>query len=548
MANIFTNAKNFIKDTLKQAATTDNLRDFAHANRLFVGSDFRLVPKHGAMFHVFFDINPNPQLANNQVSKDPNRIELGLMVKSVALPKYDIATKKLNSYNRQNIIQTRITYDDITIKFHDDSANIVRNFWYDYYRYYYRSSDYQESVYRQNYKYRPQDNGRFGYSLRAELNSETIEPYLQSIRIYSLHQRKFSEYILINPLIRNFRHGAHSYSETNLLDHDMVIEYENILYSEGSVAPRTVKGFAQLHYDNRPSPLKQGGIKSIFGQGGLFDSATSILGVIGNPNSTVGDYINAGFLAARTINTARSMNLKKAALGELTTYYTRESARVLTNTVGRYAVPNFQSSPGAGNKFSGIETATSVALTAGAAVILNSVPSSPRYRNTPIQQSTSSQTPPSNYNPSLPKVFGYTAPASAGTTNQTLNDTSTIVTNQRLIDINQQISEIDGQVDGLNSRLGTITAELTQAQTQLTNTTQALAQLNTDLATAQAIVPSNAQAASAKAELISSINAKIVDTTLARTQAQNDIASRQSIITSLNTSINNLLARRKNLG
>ena len=98
MANIFTNAKNFIKDTLKQAATTDNLRDFAHANRLFVGSDFRLVRKHEAMFHVFFDINPNPQLGNNQVSKDPNRIELGLMVKSVALPKYEIATKKLNSY------------------------------------------------------------------------------------------------------------------------------------------------------------------------------------------------------------------------------------------------------------------------------------------------------------------------------------------------------------------------------------------------------------------------------------------------------------------
>lgn len=549
MANIFTYAKNFVRDTLKQAATIDNLRDYAHANRLFVGSDFRLVPKHGSLFHVFFDINPNSTIANDIVRQDPNRIELGLMVKSVGLPRYDIATKKINAYNRQNLVQTHINYDDITIKFHDDSANIVRNFWYDYYRYYYRSSDYTESVYRQNYKYRPQDRGAYGYSPRAELNGETLEPYLTSVRIYSLHQKRFSEYILINPLIRNFRHGSHSNMESNLLDHDMVIEYENILYQAGDVTSGGVKGFAQLHYDTRPSPLRQGGVKTIFGSGGLLDSATSIFGVLANPNAGATDYINAAFLAARTINTARSMNLKKAALGELTSYYTQQTSKIINDTVqSKYSVPNLQSSPDAGNKQNGISTVTSAAFTVGAAVILNSTSSSNRYQSTPLTQaSTASTAPPSNYNPGLPKLFNAATTTTVDPT-ATLNNQTSAPTNQIVVDTVQQRAELDGQISGLNTRLGQVTGELALAQNQVTATTQAIAELSGRLATVQASTPVGAEAILTRSRLITDLQAQIAEKTKLKTTAENEVTVKQSMITSLNNQINNFTTRRGRLG
>ena len=136
MANIFTNAINFLGATLKQTATADFLRDFTHANQLFVGQDFELVPKSGYLFHVFFDINSN--LASNYMLDGESATTLGMMVKSADLPKYQIENKLYNSYNRPNLIQSKIKFEPVGITFHDDSMNTVRNFWYDYYRYYFK--------------------------------------------------------------------------------------------------------------------------------------------------------------------------------------------------------------------------------------------------------------------------------------------------------------------------------------------------------------------------------------------------------------------------
>ena len=308
MAGIFDDVVNFVGSTLKQVATGDNLRDYKHASKLFVDDQYKLMPKYGFLYHVFFDVNPvaNPDPAN------PNKnYELGMLVKNASLPKFTVDTKTFNAYNRPNIVQTKIHYDSLTFGFHDDSADLVRNFWFDYYNYYYRDSDHTEDLYHMDHKYQDvRPTAAWGYTPRK---TDGV-PYLNSIRIYSLHQKKFSEYILINPVIKSFRHGDHAAGPGEMMSHEMIIDYESVLYCYGTVSSNTVKGFVQLHYDTSPSPLTPagGGSRSILGPGGLFETGNDIIS-----NLAEGNYGAAAFLAARGFNNLSHMNLKSAATTEL---------------------------------------------------------------------------------------------------------------------------------------------------------------------------------------------------------------------------------------
>lgn len=308
MTGIFDDVVNFVGNTLKQIATGDSLKDYKHASRLFVSDQYKLMPKFGFLYHVFFDINPGAYPDPNNPNKN---YELGMLVKTASLPKFTIDTKTLNAYNRPNIVQTKIHYDDLQINFHDDSADLVRNFWFDYYNYYYRDSDHSESLYHQEHKYQDvRPTSSWGYTPRK---TDGV-PYLNSIRIYSLHQKKFSEYVLINPIIKSFRHGEHVSGPGETMQHEMTISYESVLYCYGTVNSNTVKGFAQLHYDTSPSPLTPagGGTRSILGAGGLLETGNDII-----ENLAEGNYGAAAFLAARGINNLSHMDLKSAATSEL---------------------------------------------------------------------------------------------------------------------------------------------------------------------------------------------------------------------------------------
>jgi len=237
---------------VSQVFGSDNIKDYRHANQLFVGDNFRLAPKQGFLYHVFFDLDPSI----SRISKE-NQIEAGMMVKSVDLPKFSIDTKVLNSYNRPNIVQNKIKYDSVNISFHDDNADAVRNFWFDYYYYYYRDADLgyadKSGIVNPAYyiptKYDLRTNNNFGYSPKnySSFTSNQVQQYIKSIRIYSLHKRRFSEYTLINPMITSFRHGQHQAGSGEPMSHEMTISYEFVLYAAGNVSKNTVKGFADIH-------------------------------------------------------------------------------------------------------------------------------------------------------------------------------------------------------------------------------------------------------------------------------------------------------------
>ena len=235
------------------------MHDYRHAARIFTDGNFRLSPKYGFLFYVEFDFNPLITNVSNI-----SAMEMGMIVKSISLPKFTIDTKIHNAYNRVNIVQNKIKYEPISMVFHDDQSDIVRNFWYDYYSYFYRDSDYADSTYSAPNKYQSRPTFDWGYSPRPAIgynNSSSAQPYqyIQAIRIYSLYQQQFSEYQLVNPIITSFKHGEHANGEnTSLLNHEMSIQFETVKYLNGSVTTNTVGGFIDLHYDSTPSPLAPG--------------------------------------------------------------------------------------------------------------------------------------------------------------------------------------------------------------------------------------------------------------------------------------------------
>lgn len=231
------------------------LRNYQHATRIFRDGNSRLTPKYGFLFYVEFDFNPLITNVSNTAAR-----ELGMIVKSCNLPKFTVDTKIHNAYNRKNISQQKISYDPINIVFHDDQADNVRNFWYDYYSFFYRDSDYADATYNIIHKYQERPAFEWGYSPRpvASFNSGNAYQeyqYIQAIRIYSMYQNNFSEYELVNPMITQFKHGDHANGETNLLEHSMQVQYEAVKYQTGYVTHDTAAGFIDLHYDTTPSPL-----------------------------------------------------------------------------------------------------------------------------------------------------------------------------------------------------------------------------------------------------------------------------------------------------
>lgn len=294
---------------LKELGAGTNVKDYKHATKIFVDDNYRLSPKYSWLFHVAFD------LAVTQLDRD-QILEMGMMVKRVDLPKYTVDAKTYNAYNRVNIVQTKLKYDPITIVFHDDSANVIRSFWYDYMTMYYRDTDYAEPLYQQAHKYDIRQAQDWGYQVPPQRYNFSGQPerMLNAIRIYSLHQKKFTEYILVNPTITQFQHGSHANGEQGTLEHTMTVAYETVLYGYGYVAPGQNTNFATLHYDFTPSPLtpQGGGTQSILGPGGLLNAVGTVSNNLGQ-----GNLLGAGFTAFRAFNNFKGSNLGTMAGLEL---------------------------------------------------------------------------------------------------------------------------------------------------------------------------------------------------------------------------------------
>lgn len=241
-----------INPYLKEVGLFDNVHDYAHADRVFRTDAFRLHPRFSFLYYVRINLDPTYTMMAGTAQK-----EIGALVKSVSLPKFTIDTKTLNAYNRVNVVQTKIKYDPVTIKFHDDAADVIRKFWYDYYSYYYRDSDHATSLYQQAHKYKERPTDEWGYGLRGNkaANSD-VTNLIRDIQIFTFQGKQFSEVTLHNPIITAFRHGEHDYARgAELLEHEMTVAFETVTYGSGFFTTDAFSADMLLKYDRNPSPL-----------------------------------------------------------------------------------------------------------------------------------------------------------------------------------------------------------------------------------------------------------------------------------------------------
>jgi len=240
------------------------LKDFAHGQKLFGVNQNRLSPKYSFLYHVYFEINPAASNAEQTMYKgNSDHIkEVGMLVKSVDLPKFEVEIKDFNAYNQRIPVQTGIKYNPVKIDFHDDSANIVRNFWEDYMTYYYADAYNSNDVAlaMKNNRYSPaQRSSAWGFDPRATM------PYLKSVKIYSMSMDQYSLYTLINPTITSWTHGTHVAGQNDFIGHSMSLKYEYVRYEDGAIQNLNqsnaesldtgVLGLSKIHYDPDRSEL-----------------------------------------------------------------------------------------------------------------------------------------------------------------------------------------------------------------------------------------------------------------------------------------------------
>jgi len=344
----------FGQDFLQTFFGNDNLRDYRHASKTFRTNGYENAPRLKFLFHVYFNLNDSiPALRNGPqaVFGNNDTSTIGLLVKTVDLPKFQIETDTLNQYNRKRIIQKKISYDPVRVTLHDDGGDLSRTLWYNYYAYYYKDPS-------QPYRGQSAMNGAlgvnsnrtagFGYNVRdtyaqdrfvndwgfigesyqdsanstAGANGTGGKPaFFRDISIYGFNQHKFVEYVLINPMITAWNHDQYAYSEGyGVMENTMTIQYETVKYYSGAIgavrSDTNVQGFASSeHYDQGPSPLgRPGGTRSILGQGGLLDAGIGIYEDL--QTGSVSSLIGAAQKAGTAYQTFKGRDLQAIARGE----------------------------------------------------------------------------------------------------------------------------------------------------------------------------------------------------------------------------------------
>jgi hypothetical protein len=304
----------FGEDVLKGFFGADGLKDYSHASKTFRTNGYQYSPRLKYLFHVFFTINTGQIPALQNAFGNDEVATVGLMVKTVQLPSYQITVDTMNQYNRKKLVQSKITYNPIQIVFNDDQSDLIRNMWYNYYRYYYKDSTYNydntASVNGSIGNLQTQQNG-FGYNAQdiyensrqvndwgyagesyqdgltlpgQALGANNKPSFFRDIKIYGLSQKKFASYVLINPMISEWQHDTYDYGQGGAtMINTMTVQYETVKYYTGAIGGNqpssTVVGFADPnHYDVTRSGISRPGSQAtVFGQGGLVDAGIGVL-------------------------------------------------------------------------------------------------------------------------------------------------------------------------------------------------------------------------------------------------------------------------------
>lgn len=331
MANKFTRFLKGVGEGL--LAPKGGLANWRHATRLFIDDTYRLAPRTNFMFYVQFELDKSaikaPQFVNQHAD------EVGYLVKSASLPKYNMDSVIKNQYNRKKIVYKKIDYQSVDIAFHDDTRGIINALWAIYYGYYVADRALPDAAYSATH-YRSSEDFRSNF--RYGLDNNKTTDIFKSISLYTMSQRRFNGYTLVNPRIKSWQHGELDYSGSEFLGHSMTLDYEAVRYTTGNVSINNPKGFASLHYDTVPSPLTVagGGSATLLGEGGVLAGISEIFGAVGDGTAfdSPGNFLSTAIKAANTIRNAKNLDARSITREAVGILSNPSSVRNIVNTVG----------------------------------------------------------------------------------------------------------------------------------------------------------------------------------------------------------------------
>ena len=317
MSNAFTNFLGGVASGVfgEQA----NLRDYQHANRLYVRDTYARAPKHGFLYFVSFNINSKNDITTPGWKKGDD-ITAAMLVKRIDLPKFQVATETLNQYNRKTVVQTTLKYQPISLDLHDDNSDITTNLWKTYLQYYFEDSKYGNTKKPSDGNPAAFEDTKYGTTdFNYGFKTTKKIPFFSSIDIYVLHQHKFTQYTLVNPIVTEWNHDTLDQSDgAKILANRMSVAYETVLYNSGTISKNSPIGFSATYYDTTPSPLSIGGNgnNSLFGAGGIISGAGSVFGSLAQGN-LLGALIQGNTLL-KNAKTVTSAGLKQEGYSILT--------------------------------------------------------------------------------------------------------------------------------------------------------------------------------------------------------------------------------------
>lgn len=278
---------------------TNYLKDYSHASKLMRPNGLALAPKQKFLFHTFFNLT-DPSILKNA---DKDKGLVGALVKSAQLPSFTLETEEYVQYNRKRLVHNRIKYEPVTLKLHDDGAGNVLDLWTNYYQYYFADSqyDYEEGipgkVGKTNYNGRDiynrdltQQTAGWGKTVTSQFDNGEKPAFFKDIKIYGFNRGGYVLYTLINPVIVSWSHDTYDYADdAGVMEHTVQIQYEAVKYADNATVAAEgdvyANGFAEpSRYDTEPGALGPGSTASLFGQGGITDTASAIGKDLANGN------------------------------------------------------------------------------------------------------------------------------------------------------------------------------------------------------------------------------------------------------------------------
>lgn len=309
-----------------------NLADWQHASRLYVADNQKHAPKVKFLYHVTFYLTEQAKSIIPEVAQYTH--EIGMLVKSADLPKFQTQIEVKNKYNRKKHVQTSISYDPINISFFDDNYGATTALLEAYFKYYY--ADGSHSLNNGAYGNRRTGDttydgaGTNSYKFGLDNNIPTV-PFFDRIEIAQLARKSFTKFTLVNPIISSWQHDTVDNGDNGTpMENQITVNFDTVFYDRGNVeagANGDPVGFGrQDHYDTTPSPISllgggTLGIDGVFGAGlDLYEYITS--------GKNFSSPLEAGVAAVNLFRNVR--NLSSEGLRQ-------EGYRILTGAIGNAA-------------------------------------------------------------------------------------------------------------------------------------------------------------------------------------------------------------------